>query len=70
MKIVLQRSYKDDLIDIFRDIEKEPLGSASLAQVHKGYLKDGTPVAIKVDFTNIDKTSTYSLSYSWWYMGN
>jgi ubiquinone biosynthesis protein len=48
LKVVLERTYKNDLLDIFLHIESEPIGSASLAQVHKGYLKDGTPVAIKV----------------------
>lgn len=33
---------------IFKKIEPIPIGSASIAQVHKGYLKDDTPVAIKV----------------------
>jgi predicted unusual protein kinase regulating ubiquinone biosynthesis (AarF/ABC1/UbiB family) len=48
LKLVLERTYKNHILNIFKDIEKEPLGSASLAQVHKAYLKDGTPVAIKV----------------------
>lgn len=39
------------LNDIFREIDPVPIGSASLAQVHKGWLKDGTPVAIKVRIT-------------------
>lgn len=34
--------------EIFSDIDKEPLGAASLAQVHKATLKDGTVVAVKV----------------------
>jgi aarF domain-containing kinase len=34
--------------EIFSDIEKEPIGAASLAQVHKATLKDGTVVALKV----------------------
>ena len=33
---------------MFEHIEEKPLGSASLAQVHKAHLKDGTTVAIKV----------------------
>jgi predicted unusual protein kinase regulating ubiquinone biosynthesis (AarF/ABC1/UbiB family) len=33
---------------IFSDIEEEPIGAASLAQVHKATLKDGTVVAVKV----------------------
>jgi aarF domain-containing kinase len=34
--------------EIFSDIEEEPIGAASLAQVHKATLKDGTVVAVKV----------------------
>ena len=33
---------------IFQDIQSEPLAAASLAQVHKGVLISGEPVAIKV----------------------
>lgn len=33
---------------MFSHIEETPLGSASLAQVHKAQLKDGTTVAVKV----------------------
>jgi aarF domain-containing kinase len=34
--------------EIFSHIDKEPLGAASLAQVHRATLKDGTVVAVKV----------------------
>lgn len=34
--------------DIFESIDPEPLGTASLAQVHKATLKDGTVLAVKV----------------------
>lgn len=33
---------------MFKSIEKTPLGTASLAQVHKAELVDGTIVAVKV----------------------
>lgn len=33
---------------IFQSLDPEPLGSASLAQVHKAVLPDGRPVAVKV----------------------
>lgn len=34
--------------DIFDDFERTPLASASIAQVHRAKLKDGTEVAVKV----------------------
>jgi aarF domain-containing kinase len=37
-----------DLSDLFADFESTPLGSASVAQVHKATLLDGRVVAVKV----------------------
>ncbi len=34
--------------DIFVELETEPIGSASIAQVHRAKLVDGTPVVLKV----------------------
>lgn len=34
---------------IFRKIDEEPLSSSSMAQIHRAYLRDGTPVAVKVN---------------------
>ncbi len=34
--------------EVFKDIEREPLAAASLAQVHRAWLEDGTPVVLKV----------------------
>jgi aarF domain-containing kinase len=48
VKKVLEREYKRPLDEIFSFIDPVPIGSASLAQVHKGILKDGTEVAIKI----------------------
>jgi len=45
---VLREDLKQDPRAIFSDIEEEPIGAASLAQVHKATLKDGTVVAVKV----------------------
>lgn len=45
---VLDDSYGFSWGNIFREIEEQPLGSASIAQVHKAVLKDGSPVVIKV----------------------
>lgn len=40
--------------DFFDGIEEEPLGSASIAQVHRARLKDGTPVVLKVQRPGIE----------------
>lgn len=38
---------------LFKTIEKKPVAAASLAQVHRAYLKDGTEVAVKIQRPNI-----------------
>lgn len=45
---VLEESYGCSWGAIFREINEKPLGSASIAQVHKAVLKGGSPVVIKV----------------------
>lgn len=34
--------------EIFAEVDREPLAAASIAQVHKAVLKDGTPVILKI----------------------
>ncbi|KAJ8930748.1 hypothetical protein NQ314_016420 [Rhamnusium bicolor] len=43
--------------EIFENIEPEPLGTASLAQVHKATLKDGSVVAVKVQHPYVQGNS-------------
>ncbi|MCC7483766.1 MAG: ubiquinone biosynthesis regulatory protein kinase UbiB [Burkholderiales bacterium] len=45
---LLERVYGKPLERVFSEFEREPLASASVAQVHAGRLVDGTAVAIKV----------------------
>ena len=45
---VINRSYRCRWQDVFASIEKEPLGSASIAQVHKAKLLSGEDVIVKV----------------------
>ena len=40
--------------DVFLDIEREPSGSASIAQVHRARLPDGRPVVLKVRRPDIE----------------
>ena len=44
----LERAYGKPCGEVFASIEETPLGSASIAQVHKATLLDGTVVAVKV----------------------
>lgn len=53
---VMEDSYGCDWEEIFSSIEEVPLGSASIAQVHKAILKDGSPVVAKVQRKGIYDT--------------
>jgi len=44
----LNRVYARPLLDVFASFEREPVASASVAQVHLAALHDGTEVAVKV----------------------
>lgn len=50
---VLKQSYGCPWKEIFKSIEEAPLGSASIAQVHRAVLKSGEHVVIKVQRTGI-----------------
>lgn len=53
---ILRAEYKRDLDNIFSFIDKKPVGSASISQVHRAVLKNGEEVAIKVRRKDISKT--------------
>ncbi len=52
---IIKEELKQEPEKIFKSIEKEPIAAASLAQVHRAYLKDGTEAAVKVQRPNIRK---------------
>jgi aarF domain-containing kinase len=41
--------------DVFAELNPEPIASASLAQVHRGRLRDGRDVAVKVQYPDIEE---------------
>ena len=43
--------------EIFTELNEEPLGVASLAQVHRGVLKDGRVVAVKIQHPDVRKNA-------------
>ncbi len=46
---------------LFSDFEREPIASASLAQVHRARLPDGRLVAVKVQHVDIEETARIDL---------
>jgi ubiquinone biosynthesis protein len=48
--------------DIFAEFDKTPLATASIAQVHKASLHDGTQVVVKAVRPNIEKTISRDIS--------
>ena len=44
-----------DFNETFQTIEKEPIGSASIGQVHQAVLRDGRNVAVKVCYPNAER---------------
>ena len=50
---ILDREYDGKTDEIFKKIEEVPIGSASIAQVHKAVLNDDREVVIKVQRNNI-----------------
>lgn len=53
---VLKQEYGTNLENIFSFIEHEPVGSASVSQVHRAILKTGEEVAIKIKRKDITRT--------------
>ncbi len=59
---ILQHEFPNKLDDLFSSISEEPLAAASMAQVHKATLIDGTPVVIKVLRPKIRETIEADMS--------
>ena len=55
VKILVEQSYSKPINDIFKEFSKEPVASASVAQVHFAKLLNGQEVAVKILRPNIDK---------------
>ena len=53
---VIEESYGCKWNDVFQSIDQEPLGSASIAQVHRAVLQDGDEVVVKVQRRGIYDT--------------
>jgi predicted unusual protein kinase regulating ubiquinone biosynthesis (AarF/ABC1/UbiB family) len=45
----------DNFDELFEELEPEPIASASIGQVHRGRLRDGRRVAVKIQYPLIDR---------------
>jgi len=45
---IIEKELGRPIDDVFTDFERAPIAAASVAQVHRAHLKDGTEVAVKV----------------------
>lgn len=50
----LRREF-DNFDDVFESIDPEPFASASIGQVHRGLLRDGRDVAVKIQYPDADR---------------
>jgi len=66
IRAAIEQSFDQPLEALFARIDPEPVGAASIAQVHKGVTTDGRSVAIKVLRPGIrEKFARDILTYEW-----
>lgn len=61
-KRVLGEELNQPLEDIFSELEEQPFASASIAQVHKAVLRDGSAVVLKIQRPGIRETVREDIS--------
>lgn len=62
VKEIIENEYGCDLKDVFLEFDERPLGSASIAQVHRATLKNGKAIVVKVQRPNIYETMEQDIS--------
>ena len=61
IKTRIESELKGKITDLFSSLNKTPIGTASIGQVHKGTLKSGEIVAVKVQHLNIEAIAKLDL---------
>ena len=51
----IRHEFRKDIKDIFKEFDQKPIASASISQVHKAVLKDGSTVAVKIQRPDVDR---------------
>src|SRR5207237_6790129 len=62
MRTQIERELGRRLGQLFAQVDETPVAAASLAQVHKATLRDGTPVAVKVQYAEIARLARVDLA--------
>lgn len=57
----IEQELKKDILEVFLEFEKEAIAAASLAQVHRAVLPDGTMVAVKILRPQMEKLAQADL---------
>lgn len=60
--IIIEKSLKNPVTELFAEFSEEPLASASVAQVHAATLKDGRKVVVKVLRPDVHRWIQHDLS--------
>lgn len=66
VKKILETTYKSSISKQFKRFDKEPIASASVAQVHFAILNDGKEVAVKILRPNIHKQVKKDIRLLYW----
>ena len=62
LKTILTKAWGDGWHRKFKQFNVHPFAAASIGQVHRAVLKDGTEVAIKIQFPNIKETIDHDVN--------
>jgi ubiquinone biosynthesis protein len=66
VRLAIEQGLEKPLDQIFSDIDPEPVGAASIAQVHRAHTTDGKLVAVKVLRPNIEEDFARAIeTYEW-----
>ncbi len=61
MRYEVEGALKAPIGELFADFDEEAYASASIGQVHRATMKDGRPVAVKIQYPAIDRIVTADL---------